>query len=92
MATFLMFGKYSADSTREIGAERTKKAAALIKEYGGEVKDMYAMLGEKDLLLIADFPGTQDAMKASVALSRMTGVSFTTAPAVSVAVFDDMME
>jgi hypothetical protein len=37
-------------------------------------------------------PGTEQAMKASVALSKMLGIGFSTAPAVSVEVFDKLME
>ena len=52
---------------------------------------MYALLGEKDLVIILTFPGVEEAMKASVALSKLTGVSFTTSPAVTVEEFDKMM-
>jgi hypothetical protein len=38
-----------------------------------------------------DFPGVEQAMKASVALTKMTGVSFTSSPAVPVEDFDKMM-
>jgi len=34
----------------------------------------------------------EQAMKTSVALSKMLGISFTTAPAVSMDVFDKLME
>jgi hypothetical protein len=50
------------------------------------------MLGEKDLLLIVDLPSTEQAMKTSVALSRMLGIGFTTAPAVSIEAFDKLTE
>jgi len=49
------------------------------------------MLGEKDLLFILAFPRMEQAMKASVALSKMTGIAFTTCPAVSVEEFDRLM-
>ena len=88
MATFLMFGKYSAQAMKEISPERTKKTHALIKKLGGEVKAMYAMLGETDLLLVVDLPGIDAAMKASLGLAKMTGISFSTAPAVTVEEFD----
>jgi uncharacterized protein with GYD domain len=52
---------------------------------------MYSLLGEKDLVFILTFPGIEQAMKASVALSKMTGISFTTLPAVTVEEFDKMM-
>lgn len=91
MATFLMFGKYSSEAVKKISAKRTKDAASLIKKYGGSVKSMYSLLGEKDLVFILTFPGIEQAMKASVALSKMTGIAFTTYPAISVEEFDRLM-
>jgi uncharacterized protein with GYD domain len=91
MTTFLMFGKYSAQAMKDMSPERTKKAAGLIKQLGGEVKAMYALLGETDLLLVVNLPGVESAMKASLALGKMTGIAFTTAPAVSVEEFDKLV-
>lgn len=91
MATFLMFGRYSAEAVKGISAERTDKAVKRIKKLGGEVNAAYALLGEKDLVIIADFPGTEQAMQASVALSKLTGIAFTTSPAVTVEAFDKLM-
>ena len=92
MATYFMFGKFSLDAIGKISAERTKKATAVIGDCGGELKAAYALLGETDLVLIAKFPGTAEAMKASAALSKLLGISFTTSPAVSVEEFDKIME
>ena len=92
MATYFMFGKYSAEAMKGISAERTEKAAALVKKYGGEVNSGYILLGEQDIVLIVELPGTEQAIKASVALSKLTGISFSTAPAVSIEEFDKMME
>lgn len=91
MAIFFMFGKYSSEALKDMSAERTDKAVGLIKKFGGEVNLMYALLGEQDLVLIVDFPGVEQAMKASVALTKMTGVSFTSSPAVPVKDFDKMI-
>ena len=91
MATFFMFGRYSAEALKGINPKRTKEAESLIKKFQGEVKGMYSLLGEKDLVFILTFPGMEQAMKASVALSKMTGISFTTFPAVTVEEFDKMM-
>ena len=91
MATFIMFGEYSQDSIKHISSQRTEKSIELIKKNGGELKSGYATLGKTDLILIVDFPGTTNAMKASVELSKLLGISFTTAPAVSVEEFDQMM-
>ncbi len=92
MATFLMFGKYSAEAVKAISGERTDAAVDLISRYGGEVQAMYATLGRHDLVFVVDFPGTEEAMKASVALGRMSGIAFSTAPAVTVEKFDELMQ
>jgi uncharacterized protein with GYD domain len=92
MASYLLFGKYSQDSIKEISAKRTQKATELIKKNGGELKAGYALLGKVDLVLILELPDLQQAMKTSVALSKMLGISFTTAPAVSMNDFDKLME
>ncbi len=91
MALFLMFGKYSREAIKEISAERTEKAVSLIEEIGGKVNEMYVLLGEYDLMFIVDFPKIEEAIKASVALAKLTGISFSTCPAISVEQFDKMM-
>ena len=91
MATFVMFGKYSAEAMKGLSKDRTAEAAALVKKYGGEIKAAYALLGKTDLLVIADFPGTAEAMKASMALTRLTGIGFTTSPAIAIEEFDRLI-
>lgn len=92
MGTYFLFGKYSIGAVKDISAERTVKATAVIGDLGGEVKAGYALLGETDLVLIVDFPGLKEAMKASVALTKLLGISFTTSPAVTVEEFDKLFE
>jgi uncharacterized protein with GYD domain len=92
MATYIMFGKYTQDSIKVIDASRSAKAKELIKENGGEILAGYALLGKTDLVLIMEIPNLEHAMKTSVALSKMLGISFTTAPAVSMDEFDKLME
>lgn len=91
MALFIMCGKYSAEGVKGISAQRTKEALAVFKKFGGDIKAMYAMLGEKDLLLVAELPDVAAAMQASVALSKLTGIAFSTSPAVTVEEFDKLM-
>jgi len=91
MPIFLMFGKYSPEALRAISADRTEKAVALIKKHGGKVVSMYAVLGEHDLVFTVDFPDAEQAMAASVALHKLTGISFTTSPVVDVEKFDKLI-
>ena len=44
MSTYFMFGAYSLDSMKAISAERTEKAAALMKKFGGDIQSGYALL------------------------------------------------
>ncbi len=91
MTTFLMFGKFSMDAVSKLSAKRTEKATALISEVGGQLKAAYALLGETDLVLIVDFPGITEAMKASIELAKMLSIAFTTAPAMTVDDFDRLV-
>jgi len=92
MATYLMFGRYSLESIKAISAKRTDKTIALIKLNGGELNAGYALLGDTDVMLIVDLPDTEHAMKTSVALSKLLGISFRTVPAVNMADFDKLVE
>jgi len=91
MATFLLFGKYPAQAVKEISAQRNQAAVDLIQKLGGQIKAVYALLGEIDLVAVVDLPGIEAAFKASVDLSKMTGITFTTCPAISVEEFDQIV-
>ncbi len=90
MASFLMFGKYSQEGMKGASPDRTVKANALFKANGGTVKAGYMLLGEVDIVLIADLPNTEAAMKVSMGLSKLLGISFTTSPAITVEEFDKL--
>jgi len=90
MATYFLFGKYSAEARKGISSGRTEKANQMIKKYKGKIISIYALLGEKDLVIIATFPGTEQAVKYSLAVSKLTGICFATSEAIPVADFDKM--
>ena len=92
MATYLMFGSYTIDSVKKISAQRTDDTEDLIKKFGGKLKGGYALLGEDDIVLIVELKDTERAMQASVALSKLLGIAFTTAPAVPIDEFDKIMK
>ncbi len=91
MATFIMFGKYSAEALKGMSPARTQQIVEAVKKLGGEVQGMYAILGDYDLVFILTLPDNAAAMQLSVALNKMTGIGFTTAPAVTAAEFDKLM-
>ncbi len=82
--------EYNPDSLQAISSERTDKAEELIKNNGGTFKGGYALLGSSDLLFIVEFPNIADAVKTSVDMGKMFGISFATTPAVTIEEFDKM--
>ena len=91
MPRFLMLGKYTPEALKGVSPERTDKAVELIKKNGGKVISMYSVLGEHDLVFILDFSDIEKALATSVALSRLTEISFTTYPVVEVDKFDKLI-
>ena len=91
MASYLMFGQYSPEALKAVSAKRSDEAMALIKQYGGEFKAGYALLGDVDLVVVVDLPDTEHAMQVSAALTKLLGISFRTAPAISIEQFDKLM-
>ena len=91
MYPFLMLGNYTSPATQGISKARTKQVASLIKECGGEMQDIYGLLGAYDLAIIADFPDNETAIRTSLSLTKMTGITFSTMPAVRVEAFDNLV-
>ena len=91
MTTFIMFGNYTPGAIDKISAARTESANAIIGDCGGVLKDAYALLGETDIIALAEFPSIEMALKASVELGRQLGITFTTAPAVRMDEFDKLV-
>ena len=91
MATYFLFGKYTADAVKGMSASRTEKANKLVQKFKGKIISIYALLGEKDLVIIASFPGIEQAVKASITISKLTGIAFSTSEAIPVKEFDKMI-
>ena len=91
MATFYLFGKYSRQAMANISPERTDQAVGIIENLGGKFVSGHALLGVQDIVLIVELPDTRAAMKASVALSKLTGIAFSTAHAVPLDEFDRLV-
>jgi uncharacterized protein with GYD domain len=89
--TFFMFGRYSADALKRVSVERTRQVHQAIEELGGTVKGIYALMGEYDLVVIVELPRMTEAMRASIALKRLTDISFFTTAAMPVEEFDQMV-
>jgi uncharacterized protein with GYD domain len=91
MAKYLMLGKYSPEGIKGINKKRTEQAVKVIRKGGGKVVSMLALLGSYDLALVVEFPGTEEVMRASVALTKLTGIGFFTYPAFTIQEFDKIV-
>lgn len=91
MTTYFLTGTYGTDAIKGISPKRTSDVSRMVADLGGKVISIYLLLGEKDVVIIADFPGLKEAIKGSVHISKMTGISFTTSPAVTAEEFDEYM-
>ena len=91
MLTFIMTGKYSAEAIKQISAKRSTKGAEIVRQCGGKLVAVYATMGKADILVVAEFPGIKEAMKASVALNKALGISFSTVPALRIEDFDKLV-
>ena len=91
MATFIMTGSYTTEAINQISAKRTTKAQEIVKKCGGKIMAAFATLGDTDLLAVMEFPSINDAIKASVALSKALEISFSTVPAIRIEEFDKLV-
>jgi len=92
MTTYILFGKMSVNAVKDISSVRTMKAVTIVEKYGGRIQAVYALLGGADVLAIIDFPGMNEAMKASVELTKLLGIAFSTSPAMTIDEFDKLAE
>jgi uncharacterized protein with GYD domain len=88
MAKYLMLGKYSREAIKGMSAERTQRAVEAISKSNGKIDSMHVLLGGYDLALMVELPGNTEAIKASIALAKLTDIAFTTFPAITVEEFD----
>jgi len=92
MATYFLMGKYSQQALGQLSAERTNKTKAYVEKCGGKLKSIHALLGDTDLVIVADLPGTKDAIKASLGLSKLLNMAISTHEAVTVEEFDKIIK
>jgi uncharacterized protein with GYD domain len=92
MNTYILFGKMSVNAVRDISSVRTMKSITIVEKYGGQIQAIYALLGGADVLAIIDFPGTNEAMKASIELTKLLGIAFSTSLAMAIDEFDKLAE
>jgi uncharacterized protein with GYD domain len=92
MPKFLMLGSYTSHSTQGISKARKRQIESLIIECGGQLQLLYGLLGTYDLLILAEFPSNEVAVRASLSITKMTGITFSSQPAVEIADLDELVE
>jgi uncharacterized protein with GYD domain len=92
MSTYILFGKMSVNAVKDVSSVRTMKAVTIVEKYGGRIQAIYALLGGADVLAIIDFPGMNEAMKASIELTKLLGIAFSTSEAMTIDEFDKLAE
>ena len=90
MQTYYMLGTYPAGAVKHISALRTEECGRIIEGLGGEIIRLDALLGQYDLAFITRFPDNSAALKAALALKKVTGINFITLAAISVEDFDQL--
>ena len=83
MAKFLMCGSCPSEALREIGIGYKEKALEVARMFDGEIDAMYSTAGEYDLVILIDLPDIESAMKVSIELNKLTGIAFSTSPAIT---------
>ena len=91
MPIFMMFGNYTPEALRGISPDRTKRVEQIVADNGGNVRAMYAVMGEHDLVFIFELPDSERAMMTSVAIEQSTGIVLRTSPVVEVEKFDRLV-
>ena len=72
MPTYIVLGNYTQKGIEEV-KETDKKLKAThdwIKEYQGEIKQLFYTFGRYDFVAIAEFPDNNTMMKAALRIAR----------------------
>ena len=82
MSKFIMCGSCPPEALKEVGVGYKEKVVEVVSDCNGTIDAMYSTLGEFDLIIFADLPDVESAMNASIELNKLTGVAFSSSPAV----------
>ena len=76
MPTFISYVNWTDQGIRDVkeSPHRAEAAKALIRDLGGEVKDLYITSGENDIVLIAEVPDGDVMAKLALAVGAQGNV------------------
>ncbi len=80
MPTFISFINYTDQGIRDLkdAPNRVEAARAVLKNLGGEIKDMYLTTGQYDLLVIVEAPDADAMAKFALTMGQLGNVRTTT--------------
>ena len=94
MPKYLIRANYTASGAagllREGGSGRAKAITALVDSAGGSVESFYWVMGDDDIIIIADMPDTAAAAAVSLNVGASGAAACTTSELLTVAQVDDI--
>ncbi len=93
MPTFISFVNWTDQGIKNIkdSPNRSEAAKALLREMGGEIKDIYYTSGQYDFVVIADAPDGDVMAKFALAVGAWGNVRTTTCRAFTESEFQKMV-
>ncbi len=94
MQTFATLVRFTAEGAKTIGESRKRYQAyeKLVQEAGGRLVSSYGLLGDYDVLTIAELPNEKAAARIALAVSSRGTVTTKTLTAIPIKEFYDMVD
>ena len=94
MPTFVTMVRFTAEGAKSIGDSRKRYEAyeKRVQDAGGRVVASYGLLGEYDVITIADLPSEKAAARIALATASLGTVTTQTLTAIPIKEFYDMIE
>ncbi len=94
MQTFATLVRFTAEGTKTLGESRKRyeNYQKLVQEAGGRVTASYGLLGEYDILTIAELPNEKAAARIALAIASRGTVSTQTLTAIPIKEFYDLVD
>ena len=80
--------RYTLEGVKGISSHRTGEVKETIKRGGGKHVAGYELLGEYDVLIIAEYPDEKAAIRATIEINKLIGASSHTMVAIPIEEFD----
>lgn len=90
MAMFVTLMKYTGTISGG-GPQRYAKVQEIAKELGGQITQVYGLLGPWDVMAVSEYPDTRAAMEASARIGNLIGAQGQTMAAVDRDAFLDIL-